>query len=156
VDIDALVREAGRLLERHGLSGWRFGLSDRLKLTLGICDYRGRAIRINKYYAENNPEGVVSNTLRHEIAHALTPGHGHDEAWRAMAVRLGCKPRATCDEDVLLPPGRYVAVCPNCRYTHCKHRLHYQPPIHPYYCLPCGKERGVLVFTKGGTDRAAS
>jgi predicted SprT family Zn-dependent metalloprotease len=146
VDVAALLTEAGRLFERHGLSGWRLEVSARLKRTLGLCDYRRRSIRVNAFYAENNPEGVVLNTLRHEVAHALTPGHGHDRTWVA-AVRLGCTASRVCDEAVLLPAGRFHAVCPNCRRTYHKHRLRACQPGRRYYCLACGRERGVLVFT---------
>src|SRR3954451_4190104 len=100
VDVAALKREAGLLFERHGLSDWSFEVSARLKRTLGLCDYRSRSIRVNGFYAEDNIEAVVLNTLRHEVAHALTPGHGHDSPWVATAVRLGCKARRVCDEDV--------------------------------------------------------
>jgi hypothetical protein len=49
VDIAVLKAEAARLFERHGLSGWRFELSARLKRTLGLCDYRSRSIRVNGF-----------------------------------------------------------------------------------------------------------
>ena len=148
MDIAALEREAGELLKRHGLSDWSFEMSGRLKSMLGLCDYNKRSIRVNRFYAENNPERVVLNTLLHEVAHALTPWHGHDSTWMAMAVRLGCTPERVSDEDILLPDGKFQAVCTNCRRTYHKHRLHYQPPIHPYYCMACGKERGVLAFAE--------
>jgi predicted SprT family Zn-dependent metalloprotease len=154
VDVAALLTEAGRLFERHGLSGWRLEVSARLKRTLGLCDYRRRSIRVNAFYAENNPEGVVLNTLRHEVAHALTPGHGHDVTWAATAARLGCTPRSVCDKDVLLPAGRFQAVCPNCQRTYHKHRLRIDQTIRRYFCLACGKERGVLAFTEPWEGRS--
>jgi predicted SprT family Zn-dependent metalloprotease len=147
VDIAALKREAALLFERHGLSGWRIEVSARLKRTLGLCDYSRRSIRVNAYYAENNSEAVVLNTLRHEVAHALTPGHGHDSTWVAAAVRLGCRTEPPCDRDILLPAGRFQAVCPSCRRTYHKHRLR-AAQSGRYYCRSCGKERGVLAFAE--------
>ena len=148
MDIAALKAEAGRLFERHGLSGWRLEVSARLKRTLGLCDYSRRSIRVNAFYAENNSEQVVLNTLRHEVAHALTPGHGHDSTWVAAAVRLGCRTEPPCDQDILLPAGRFQAVCPNCRRTHHKHRLGIDQTARRYFCLACGRERGVLAFAE--------
>lgn len=148
MDIAALKREAASLFGRHALSGWRMEVSARLKRTLGLCDYSSRSIRVNRFYAENNSEAVVLNTLRHEVAHALTPGHGHDSTWVAAAVRLGCTAKRVCDQDILLPAGRFQAVCPHCRRTYHKHRLRACQPSRRYYCLACGKERGVLAFAE--------
>lgn len=148
MDIAALMREAGRLFEWHGLSDWRFEVSARLKRTLGLCADDSRSIRVNAFYAENNTEAVVLNTLRHEVAHALTPGHGHDSTWGEAAVQLGWTARRVCDTDILLPAGRFQAVCPGCRRTHHKHRLRIDQTARRYDCLACGRERGVLAFTE--------
>src|SRR6185369_17904164 len=39
---------------------------------------------------------AILNTIKHEVAHALTPGHGHDEIWAAKAHELGCYHVAPC------------------------------------------------------------
>jgi hypothetical protein len=36
-----------------------------------------------------------SATLMHEIAHILTPNHGHDDAWRTKMAELGQKVEGT-------------------------------------------------------------
>tara|TARA_R100000152_G_C6741643_1_gene165439 strand:- start:429 stop:917 length:489 start_codon:yes stop_codon:yes gene_type:complete len=75
-----------------------------------------------------NIESEFRNTVLHEIAHVLTPGHGHDATWQRVALEIGCNgeryhelatPKAqrpkklypwtccVCGEEILLGPGQY-------------------------------------------------
>ena len=77
MDLKPLQEAAARLMAEHGLTGWTFGLTDA-KRRLGVCKYRKKRIEISDYYARNNPEESVLETLLHEIAHALAgPEAGH-------------------------------------------------------------------------------
>lgn len=86
-------------------------------------------LSIKIWTADDNDEAEFLNTVRHEIAHVIVGlGHGHDEVWREMALRLGCNgkqfhdlavperqrpkrehpwPCARCGEEMLLGPGQF-------------------------------------------------
>jgi hypothetical protein len=87
-------------LERHGLSGWRVqlsaagGIPGRGALAsggrskYGSCCSATRTISLSRVYSLSRPEAAVLLTIHHEIAHALTPGHAHDDVWRERFVAL--------------------------------------------------------------------
>jgi len=105
-------------LKKHGLHGWKFGLSNTRR-RLGACRYRAKRIEIAEYYARNSPEGSVLDTLLHEIAHDIAgPAAGHGPRWKAVAVRLGATPRS-CETSLLavVQPGDWQATCPACEKT---------------------------------------
>jgi predicted SprT family Zn-dependent metalloprotease len=103
-------------------SGWYFTF-DSAKRRFGCCSYRMKCISLSKYLVLINDEARVKDTILHEIAHALTPGHGHDKVWKAKAIEIGCNGmRCFTREDTILPEPRYVAVCNSCGYVHRKER----------------------------------
>ena len=70
-----------------------------------------------------NDEKEVTNTILHEIAHALTPGHHHDRVWKAKAREIGCTgDRCYSGKTVTTPESRYIAICTGCGHVHKKHR----------------------------------
>ena len=145
MDRGRLIAVAAELLHRHGLDvrGWRLEFR-RYGHRLGSCCSRKRVIALNDYYAENNGEGPVLDTLLHEIAHALVgPALGNGPVWKAMARKLGCIPKACSKTGLTLRLGNYQATCPTCAHQFHKYR---RPKPVRYYCPSCGKERGRLVF----------
>jgi len=128
MDLDAARSLARELMARHGLAAWSFSF-DRAKRRLGSCRYADTTITLSAPLTRLNPEAVITDTLLHEIAHALTPGAGHGPRWRTMAARLGATPRATArSEQLALPAARYTLVCDSCgvqvpRYRRPRRRL---------------------------------
>ena len=70
------------LLAEHDLHDWSFAFNRR-KRAFGLCDYTRRTIFLSADLTELNDEAEVSDTLLHEIAHALA---GH------KAGQLRCPP----------------------------------------------------------------
>jgi predicted SprT family Zn-dependent metalloprotease len=98
----------------------RFGACSQVRkrnLLLGtVMIVPGGRITLSKHLAALNTDHECEMTLRHEIAHALVGiRHGHDEVWRAMAIKCGDDGRRCYDSKVVVtPPGAFEAVCPSC------------------------------------------
>lgn len=83
------------LLELHGLHDWRVHLTiDARSPFFGLCSTKDKRIILNAFHIDTHPGVEVEDTIKHEIAHALTPGHGHDEVWKEKAKELGAAPFA--------------------------------------------------------------
>jgi predicted SprT family Zn-dependent metalloprotease len=123
MDLKELVELAELRLKEHGLTDWTFRLG-RAKRRLGVCNHRYMRIEISAYYALNNSNESVLDTLLHEIAHAIAgPAAGHGPDWKAVAARLGATPRA-CDNspETIVQPGDWQTTCPACNRTHHRYR----------------------------------
>ena len=86
--------EARDLMNRHGLEEWtlRFSVARR---RLGACRSGDRVILLARHHAVNDRPEQVTDTILHEIAHALAgPEAGHGPAWKAIAHRIGAIPKA--------------------------------------------------------------
>ena len=86
--------EARGLMDRHGLGEWTLGfIAARGKL--GECRPLDRRIGLSRHHAVTGPRELVTDTILHEIAHALAgPGAGHGPAWKAIARKIGATPRS--------------------------------------------------------------
>jgi predicted SprT family Zn-dependent metalloprotease len=124
MDLSKAETLAKELIKQHGLNeaGWIFKF-DNAKRRFGSCRYRSRIITLSKHLTELNDENRIRNTILHEIAHALTPGHGHNWIWKAKALEIGCDgDRCYSGKVVSTPESKYIAICKGCNYTHKKHR----------------------------------
>src|SRR3990172_11020731 len=98
-DATRLLRE---MLDSHNLKHWHILLVNdiRNKTLLGKCDYKNQRIMINIHHLDIHPDIEIKDTFLHEIAHALTPGNGHNDIWKAKAKELGALPQSVCSMDL--------------------------------------------------------
>jgi len=148
-----LVEAAGMaraLISDFGLNGtlftagWQFGWNRR-KRSLGLCRYHEKRIELSTYFVGANGEAEVRETILHEIAHALAGEKaGHGPKWKAMCLRVGCKPERCDKGGAVMPRGRWQAACPTCGKEYWRHR---RPARRAHYwCRACGPERGPVEF----------
>ena len=135
-DKTAIETLARQLFAQHGLADWTFRW-DTAKTRLGCCYYGPKQITLSLPNAQLNSHEVALDTLKHEIAHALTPKDGgHGKAWKLKAMELGCSPVRCADASVNTVKGNYRAQCPACGNEYHRHR----PTVKTYYC-PCNRAR---------------
>lgn len=95
----AVQYEFDRLSCDHELWGWKLKFSKQMKRSFGSCNFRKKEIKVSEFSIETGLSDLneALDTVRHEIAHALTPGCGHNERWQAVAYSIGAKPsRGSC------------------------------------------------------------
>lgn len=146
---DDIPHVVTHLLEKHGLAqqGWAFQW-DNARRRAGSCRYYKKLITLSRHYVALNVRDRlddVIDTILHEIAHALTPGHNHDDAWKAKAEEIGARPERCYDSaTVQMPKGKYVARCGGCGKEWRRHR-----PVKRgrcRYCAACGPDVGRLRY----------
>ena len=63
---------------------------------LGLCKEKEKVVQLGRYHAAHDPPLQVTDTILHEIAHALAgTAARHGPAWRKIALRIGATPKAS-------------------------------------------------------------
>jgi predicted SprT family Zn-dependent metalloprotease len=146
MDFPSVQALAHDLLRAHGLAHWSFGWNRR-KRSLGLCRYREKRIELSAYFVAANPLPPIRETILHEIAHALAGEKaGHGPAWKAVCLRIGCKPERCDNGSAIMPGGRWQALCPACGKHYSRHRRPQKRAR--YWCRQCGPARGPVIFTQ--------
>lgn len=116
MDLNDARKIIDQKMTEHGLTrqGWRFEWG-YAKQTFGSCNNALKRIRMSVPLTELNDETQVTDTILHEIAHALAgrPA-GHGPAWKAVARSIGCSAARTYGAEVVAPKLKYTATCPGC------------------------------------------
>ena len=91
-------------LIKHGLTDWSVRLNQNPDSRfLGLCSYKDKCIILSAHHIDIHPTPDVRNTILHEVAHALTRGHAHDDIWAAKAKEIGCDNTLPCSNLSLSP-----------------------------------------------------
>ena len=91
-------------MNKNGLQAWSIRLNQNADgHFLGLCSYKDKCIILNAHHIDIHPTPDVMNTIRHEIAHALCPGEGHNEVWADKARVVGCDNTLPCSTLSLSP-----------------------------------------------------
>jgi hypothetical protein len=92
MDLLSARQMANSLLEFHGLKdqGWRFAFDDSVS-HFGCCSYREKVIYLSRPMTLTITEDKTKDTILHEVAHGLCPGHNHDDEWKRVAKSIGCR-----------------------------------------------------------------
>jgi predicted SprT family Zn-dependent metalloprotease len=129
---------AVRLVQQHGLHGWRVEL-DGAKRRAGVCRFTERVIGLSAPITRVHTEAEVRDTILHEIAHALVgPQHGHDQHWRQVAKAIGCTGQRCVPSEAPRIQGAWIGVC---SAGHVKDR--HRRPERVMSCAQCRPEFSV-------------
>ncbi len=110
--LTATVEQADRLLQKHGLKDWRFTFDNASKRA-GSCVYESQLITLSLPFCLEADQADISDTILHEIAHALVgPEHGHDLTWQLKARQIGCSAERTHCVDFSAP--KFIISCKKC------------------------------------------
>jgi predicted SprT family Zn-dependent metalloprotease len=143
-DLGEIRRWALDVMARFGLAEWRFEFTRGIR-TLGVCRYQRHIIGLSIHLVRANQPEQLSDTLLHEIAHALVGvGHGHDAVWRQKCREIGARPERCCNVELELPQGRWMARCGGCGGEFRRHRR--PKRMTGWFCRKCGRERGALTW----------
>lgn len=93
--------------------GWSFRY-DNAKRRHGATHHDKKLITLSRELTHLNSVEEVTQTIFHEIAHALVgPRHGHDRVWAAQCVKLGIVPHRLASSDAVRVEPKWVGTCPN-------------------------------------------
>lgn len=91
-----LWQQARKLADEHGLQDWAVYSLDRdepyADHRFGACIYQTKSVHLDFHRINKFSKARQRDLVLHEIAHALSPTHGHGEDWQATALRIGMRP----------------------------------------------------------------
>jgi len=133
-----------RLMAQWGVLGdgnlkWKWGGFNKRRRNCGECyvEEGDRKICLSRHYVDQNDEATVTNTILHEIAHALDVEERgdsqHDKHWRKWCRVVGCTEERTNSQAKV----RYLYNDKCCGSTFSKHRLYSDAS---YHCRSCDRE----------------
>nr|QBK91492.1 MAG: SprT-like family protein [Pithovirus LCPAC302] len=118
---------------KRKLNGWKLKRSND-PLYIGLCSYNDKTIFLSSYFMRGYTcnYAKVKASLLHEVAHAISPGHGHDRVWKKRCERIGGD---SCEAGTVTKPGMNWAI--SCRQCKWRQEYYYQPDVRNKVCGKC-------------------
>lgn len=145
-----LLRE---MMDEHELYHVDAKMNNRLTSAFGRYRYNRlyntKMIELSSKLVSINDVERVKKTILHEIAHALTEGHGHDRVWRAKLLEIGGDGKRCYDStdtntlsvtERAYSTKRYILRCVNCGH---EWRRIYRRKMNGYQHPGCGRIESV-------------
>lgn len=134
---------ANKTMMAHGLKqqGWVFKF-DKAVGRSGQCSFRNRTISLSEPVTLLNPKEEVLDTILHEVAHALTPGCGHNRQWKQMAIAIGSSGFRCAPSNTVTPPKKFIGKCPSCPMVIERHRR--RKGVYHTSCWRMGKKEYII------------
>jgi len=141
-----VVRTARALLDEHGLKNVRITWTQAAN-TLGQCRFfkgygatppRAYELRFSRKVFPHLSRSEQMQVITHEVAHAITPGHGHDAVWRSQHRSMGGNAQtcANLSEEVLKATRKWRGECPN---GHVQYRAQKSAKMYRVSCGRCSR-----------------
>lgn len=151
MDLIAMFAPAGTKFDWDGASR-RFGRCSYSKNRI-TGKYHDFKITISYELARRNSWEVIKGVVLHEIAHANTPGHGHDSIWRRECIRLGgdgerCYLNEKMGGPVKMVPPKFIGTCPVCGLQFGRNRR-----SQGAYHTGCGNRFNPIIWTENREER---
>jgi len=80
---------------------WKLAWIKRIRnySTRAKCLHNKKVIKLQPCYVERATEDMLTNTILHELAHAIVGvGHGHGHVWKRKAIEIGCNGKRLGEE----------------------------------------------------------
>lgn len=123
---------ARKLMTEHGLGNWSFEF-DRSTKRFGVCRYGRRIIGLSEPLVRANTVERCTETILHEIAHALAgSGAGHGPVWKRQARALGIAGDRCYSAETTTLVGKYFSYCERCGDRPISSRV--QAPTEGFIC----------------------
>lgn len=117
-----------RLAKLHGYGYYKVDIVHRsdIKRAIATCNNYLMRFELTEFYAIHLKPEHLNEVILHEIAHAMTPGHGHDAMFRRACRRIGA---------IETRKGNFDYITLDTLPVHLKPRV-----ALIYVCPVCGKE----------------